>query len=486
MERLIAGRYRLHGLIARGGMAQVYAATDERLGREVAVKLVQAAENSPEGRQRFVREARAIARLNHPHVVTLFDAGEADGVLYLAMERVAGATLADRVAAGPLDEATATAVVDQLLTALDAAHRAGVVHRDVKPSNVLLDEAGAVKLVDFGIALPLDESAGELTGTGQHIGTPTYMAPEVIAGNPPTPASDLYAVGVLLHLLLTGRPPFAEATPIATAMAHVNAPVPDLRATRPETSPHLAAVVATAMAKDPAARFASAEAMRLALHGRGTPWAPPLEPTQVMPARRRPTGTRSRSGRIAAVAAVAAVAAGVAAAVVVVRSSDDEPGGASATTTQPPPAPTTPSAAAVATTPVPPTTSVVAVATPTTAGTPLAEVETPEELGDLLAATDQYGPRTNDVVQRLERLGRGRRATDRAIELLEEASRWVDAGELDPAVLAALEDVLADIADGPGRGNGPGPGGGPGAGPGPGGPGPGPGPGPDDGPGEDD
>lgn len=431
-------------------MADVHTAVDERLGREVAIKLLPIDGITPQERQRFVREARAIAGFSHPNVVTLYDAGEADGFLYLAMERVAGRTLTATIAAGPLDAATATSLTVEILSALDAAHRSGVIHRDVKPSNVLIDTEGHAKLVDFGIALRLDELAGDLTGTGQHIGTPKYMAPEVVSGGPPTPASDVYAVGVMLYEMLAGRPPFDAETPIATAMAHVNAPVPDVVAARPGTPTNLAVAVATAMAKDPSDRYASADAMRRAIDGSGGRPQRPVEPTQVM-ADSPPTARGRHGGRRIWIATVAAaLAVGVVATVVVVRSGDDGPDGATTSSSSP----AALAEAAASTTAAAPTIATTTLAPATTIRPALDAVETPDDLVALLEGTDVFGARTPDVVAALDGLGNGRKATDRAGELLDDAAGWVSDGELDPAVLDALQMVLAPIADGPGNGNG--------------------------------
>jgi hypothetical protein len=197
-------RYRLERRIASGGMATVWCAHDEELGRDVAVKVLSdvLAEN-PAYVARFRREARVAARVSHPSLVRIFDySGEAERP-YIVMEYVGGGTLADRIRAGGADEVDPERLARQLLGALEAIHAAGVVHRDVKPSNVLLDTAGDAHLTDFGIAQP--EDATQLTGTGQVIGTLKYMAPEVLAGKPATERSDLYALGVVLQEALAGR-----------------------------------------------------------------------------------------------------------------------------------------------------------------------------------------------------------------------------------------------------------------------------------------
>lgn len=458
MDRLLAGRYRLQGLLGRGAMAEVNAATDERLGRPVAIKLMPVDRITPEERRRFVREARAIAGFSHPNVVTLYDAGEADGFLYLVMERVAGTTLAARIAVEPLDAATATALTTELLSALDAAHRSGIVHRDVKPSNVLVDDDGHAKLVDFGIALRFDELAGDLTGTGQHIGTPKYMAPEIISGGPPTPASDVYAVGVMLYEMLTGRPPFDAGTPIATAMAHVNTPAPDVLSVAPATPPAVAAVVARALAKDPSRRFSSAGEMRSALASSSAgPVARPLPPTEVMTA----GPVRMRGARWWLLAVVLAVVSGVIATIAVLNGGDEPSTGSATTAGQTAPSsaapPTSTTAApttAVATTAVATTVTVAVAADPTVGPGGPAPGDVDALVAVLAADPERYGSRTNDVVDRLGDLGNGRKATDRAAALLESAEQWVAEGQLDAEALDMLRTVLAPIADGPGNGNG--------------------------------
>ena len=220
----------------------------------------------PSVRERFVREARAAASFIHPHAVSVFDAGDAEGVLYLVMELIDGPSLATLLARhGPLGLDRSRELVDQVLQALSAAHRAGIVHRDVKPGNVLVTADGVAKLSDFGLAKRLDDLGGDVTMPGLVVGTPSSMAPEQVAGQPATPATDVYAAGVLLFQLLVESPPFDAGSPLATALAHRDAPVPDVRDRRPDVPAGLAAVIGKAMAKDPDDRFASADEMRAAL-----------------------------------------------------------------------------------------------------------------------------------------------------------------------------------------------------------------------------
>ena len=243
-------------------MAMVYAGRDRRLDRQVAVKVVPVAVTEPVGRARFVREARSAAGLCHPNAVAVFDAGEADGYLYIVMELVEGRSLATVLAESePLDPAQATAIAASVLAALGQAHSAGIVHRDVKPSNIMVSYGGVVKLLDFGIARRLDDLAGEVTAAGEIVGTPKYLAPEQIEGRPTSPATDVYAVGVVLFEMLAGVAPFNGDSPVATALAHTTAPVPDVRALRPDVPNWLAMAIGRAMAKDPVDRFADAAAM---------------------------------------------------------------------------------------------------------------------------------------------------------------------------------------------------------------------------------
>jgi len=228
-SRLLAGRYQLAWVLGRGGMAVGYAARDRRLDRRVAVKVVSLAATAPTEGQRFIREARSAAGMTHPNAVAVFDAGEADGHLYLVMEFVGGRALTDLLAdRGPFKTAEAIAIITSVIAALGHTH-GGIVHRDVTPSNIIVTDEGTVKLLDFGIARRLDDFAGALTATGQTVGTPTYLAPEQIEGGPLSPATDLYAASVVLFEMLTGSAPFDAETPVATALARLHAPPPAAR-----------------------------------------------------------------------------------------------------------------------------------------------------------------------------------------------------------------------------------------------------------------
>ena len=252
---LIRGRYRIEQKIGSGGMSSVYQAFDPTLERWVAIKLMHRDISSdPDQLERFRREARAVAQLNHPHVVTVIDAGEDEGAPFIVFEYVEGETLKDRIKRQgrlPVSEAVAYAI--EIGRALECAHMHRLVHRDVKPQNVLIDPDGRAKVTDFGIARSL-ESHG-LTATGRVLGTTDYVSPEQALGHEVTPQSDIYSLGVVLFEMLTGEPPFRAESQVAVAMKHVREPLPDVQRLRPEISAALAAVVERASAKETAHRY---------------------------------------------------------------------------------------------------------------------------------------------------------------------------------------------------------------------------------------
>ncbi|MFF4208740.1 protein kinase [Streptomyces sp. NPDC001796] len=225
---LIAGRYQLNTTIGRGAMGEVWRAYDQMLGRPVAVKVLLDRNADPTADSRFRLEAQTAGRLHHPHVVGVLDFGEHEGRLFLVMELVEGASLA-RVLAddGPLPADQVAAIAAQAAAGLAVAHEQGIVHRDIKPGNLLLDAGGSLKIGDFGIARFMDDPSGALTATGQIVGTSLYIAPERALGKPAGPASDVYSLGCVLYQLLTGQPPFRADSPIAILHQHLDAtPVP--------------------------------------------------------------------------------------------------------------------------------------------------------------------------------------------------------------------------------------------------------------------
>lgn len=277
-------------MLGRGGMGEVRAGHDQRLGRDVAVKVLRPdMAGDPAVRERFGHEARLAARLVHPHVVAVFDTGEHDGVPFLVMERLSGRTLADEIASGPLEAETVRAIGLQVLDALGAAHAAGLVHRDVKPGNVLAATPGNWKVGDFGIAKSIEVGDPGLTLAGLIVGTPAYLAPERLAGGPATVATDLYAAGAVLYEALTGRRPVDPA--VAPAAMLTATPTP-LTVLRPDLPPGLAGAVAGAMERDPARRYTSAAQMAAAMRARQPPATAPTR-TVAVPASMAPTQSLS-------------------------------------------------------------------------------------------------------------------------------------------------------------------------------------------------
>ena len=260
---ILRNRYRLDSELGRGGMGTVYRATDLELEREVAVKVLSATSQTSEARDRLIREARAAAALNHPHIVTVHDVGEESGQPFLVMELVPGPRLSQ---ARPTDLARVVEIATQICSALEHAHAAKIVHRDLKPDNVLLSGSGysqTVKLADLGLALPA--YGARISRVGVIVGTAAYMAPEQALGQTVDGRADLYALGVLLYELTTGRVPFTGDDPLTIVSQHVHAPVVPPRVLRPDLPRALEAIIIRLLAKDPAQRFASATETRAAL-----------------------------------------------------------------------------------------------------------------------------------------------------------------------------------------------------------------------------
>jgi beta-lactam-binding protein with PASTA domain len=257
---LFDGRYQILKRLGAGGMATVYLAEDQELGRQVAIKILNTKHSSDEQFvERFRREASSAAGLNHPNIVAIYDRGEAEGTYYIAMEVIQGRSLKELLltrGASPIS--VAIAYTRQILAALRFAHRHGIVHRDIKPHNIIVDDEGRVKVTDFGIA---HAGASQMTEVGSIIGTAQYLSPEQARGTPVDARSDLYSVGVVLYELLTGDVPFSGDTPVEIAMRHLST-IPDPPSSRrPEVTPDLDAVVLRALAKDPDDRYQSADEM---------------------------------------------------------------------------------------------------------------------------------------------------------------------------------------------------------------------------------
>ncbi|MDI3341699.1 MAG: protein kinase [Sphaerobacter sp.] len=282
----LAGRYRLTARIGAGSFAETYLATDTTLGRQVAVKVLRE-QYASDARvaARFEREARAAASVSHPNIVDVYDTGRDGDILYIVMEWVDGTDLKDYIRRrGPLPVPEATRLIREILRGLGAIHRAGIIHRDVKSQNVLIAQSGTAKLTDFGVARGVLDTG--LTDTGMALGTAAYMAPEQATGTTLTPAADIYAAGVILFEMLTGRLPFPGDNPVQVMYQHVNEPPPRPRSLRPDIPPALEMVVLRALAKDPRDRFQSAQEMEAALDR--TP--SPEEATRILAAAAPPPG----------------------------------------------------------------------------------------------------------------------------------------------------------------------------------------------------
>lgn len=274
LQSALASRYRLESELGAGGMAKVYLAQDLRHDREVAIKVLNPELAASLGAERFLSEIRITAKLQHPHIVPVFDSGAAEGHLYFVMPRVEGETLRARLQrGGPLPIAEALRIVRELADALAYAHKRGILHRDLKPENVLLS-GGHALLADFGIAASSVPAAQRLTQTGMAVGTPAYMSPEQATGDRALgPASDVYALAAMLFELISGQPPFTGATYEAMLVQRFTQDAPRVSSRRSDTPPHCDAAIAKALARDPAARYQSAAEFSAAL-GEVRPAAP--------------------------------------------------------------------------------------------------------------------------------------------------------------------------------------------------------------------
>jgi len=299
-DEVIAGRYRLEERLGAGGMSEVWSALDLDLGRRVAVKLL--APNAD--RVRFEREARAVAAVAHPNICALYGYGETEGRPFMVLEYLPGGSLEERLAPGqPLPDDQTWRIAGDLAAGLAHAHERGLVHRDLKPSNVLFDAAGRAKIADFGIAR-LGEPSG-LTELGTVLGTATIISPEQAAGLPATPASDVYAFGVILYRLLTGRLPFEAEDALALAAMHRDVPPPPLAGLRPDAPATLESIAMAALAKSPADRPRDGAAVVAELAGAAPPARGDTAATQII----RPEPGPQRRRTAVAVAAVALLAA---------------------------------------------------------------------------------------------------------------------------------------------------------------------------------
>src|SRR5215218_1896435 len=314
LQSALADRYRLNREAGAGGMATVYLAQDIRHGRPVAVKVLRPELAAVIGAERFLAEIKLTANLQHPHILPLFDSGEADGYLFYVMPFVEGETLRDRITREKqLPIGDAVRITTEVASALDYAHRRGVVHRDIKPENILVHEGQAL-VADFGIALAASKASGaRMTETGMSLGTPHYMSPEQAMGEREiTPRSDVYALGAVLYEMLTGEPPFTGSTAQAVVARVVTESPRSLTAQRHTIPPHVEAAVLTALEKLPADRFTTATEFAEALKDKTYASAVSLPAAAAPGAPVHAEGGRRPGILVAALGAALAVAVGAA------------------------------------------------------------------------------------------------------------------------------------------------------------------------------
>jgi serine/threonine protein kinase len=409
MATALPNRYADPRPIGRGGMGQIYLAEDRELGRKVAIKVLDDRfAGNEQLRERFKREALAAARLSgHPHVVTIFDIGESQGRPFIVMEYLPGGTLGDRTRQGPIEPGEALSWLGQIAEALDAAHELDVVHRDVKPPNLLFDARGELVVADFGIARVADDTLTGMTATGTVLGTAGYLAPEQALGQPATPASDRYALGVIGYELLTGGRPFERQSETAEAAAHIHEPVPPASERHAGLPRAVDGVFDRALAKDPGERYSTGadfvSALGNALERRETttrllPAAPPP------PVRRgAPRGRPPWAIPLLLAALVAALVAGLLVAAMLTSQDDNNP------------------------------------AAPPTQGPVTVTVE--ETVGTTVVTT---------VVTTTPEAPSGQVSLDEAVQLTDEATqllgeeRWEEALRTQRRALDALEDTYSD------------------------------------------
>lgn len=471
--QLLGDRYRLEDVLGSGGMATVWRGWDLRLGRAVAIKtLDHAGLSDPSAAERFDREARTVARLTHPNIVAVYDVGTQDGIGYLVMELIGGVSVASLLDGGPLPVRQAAAIAAQTCDALGAAHSAGVIHRDVKPANIMVTPAGAVKVCDFGIARQLHAAGHTLTAPNSAIGTSDFMAPEQATGDSVDARTDLYALGCVLYAMLTGRPPFTGDSPVGVIYQHLhNAPTP-VRSLRADVPAELAALIGQLLAKDPTDRPADHRRVLAALgvlDGQ-SPTTRPAQPATAMrpvaraavptPTRTMPTVTendehrrsgwadrhqRIALGRIALVAVtVVALATAAVLAVALLNRPTGQPQAA------PPPTTASPTAAS----PTPSNTP-----TPTTVGDPADQIAALQALLQQQVEAGQVDPHAaDDISHQLDDLthrldhgdGHGHDSTDKIKGLRNDLTQLQEDGKMTTAGYNTLTARLDQLATSPG------------------------------------
>ena len=471
--RMLGGRYELVQVLGSGGMAVVWLATDHVLDRDVAVKILReqyAAD--PVFRERFTREALHAARLSHPGVVTTYDAGVDEGTAYLVMEAVQGRTLHEVLTSdGPLPVAQAVTIAADVCDVLDAAHRAGIVHRDIKPGNILISDSGRTRVFDFGIARV--DGLATITQVSTVIGTPAYVSPEQAAGGEAGPQSDLYAVGCVLTEMLTGSPPFEAETPVAVLYRHIHDPAPVPSRSRSEISTDLDVAVLHLLAKDPSHRPSGAAAARAELLAAAPEPAGDTQvlatPTKVLPvAALQPqtivvqpdhvsaydvadAGVRRRTSRLAAVAMVlvaAVIAFAVTMAILAGRTSgasSSTPGAAA------PSRSSSPVASSPASTQPSPSAPVLRVASATSVAEAVAAfravVDAAQGGGLVDAAAAQRMLASADEVANAKDKGKGKPADRRSRDLADLVGRLVSDGSIASVAAGPVSLAAAQISD---------------------------------------
>jgi eukaryotic-like serine/threonine-protein kinase len=439
--RVLAGRYRLHERLGRGGFGEVWRAEDTALGRDVAVKTLLFARRDESGLKRFEREARALARLNHPNVVAVFDTGVDGDTGYLVMQLLSGPSLGALLGQrGPLPVDLAVEYARQAAAGLSAAHHAGLVHRDVSPANLILDSAGTVKLADFGVAR-LDDSSMPLTVSGTVFATPGYVSPEQAAGRPADARSDLYALGCVLYTLIAGEPPFTAEHPIGVVQQHLTSPPPHIGARHAAVSAALDDLLTALLAKDPADRPASADgvAARLAaLRGGSEDATVPLTAATVMLPPRRPS-TRQW---LLPVIALAVIALGVGLAIALTENDHAAAPATHATTTAASATTTAPAATTAPTTPT--TTAPAAPQTPAqsiaAAGSAISQAQAQGRLDPKAAADLQH--HLDDITK-----GLGKPDTSHKVgDFLKKLDDLARKGQVTSSAAAAIAASLSPLA----------------------------------------
>ena len=452
---LISGRYRLQALLGRGGMATVWRGIDERLGRSVAVKLLDRADIAdPAMLQRFDREARTAGSLTHPNVVAVYDMGWDNGVPYLVMELIEGTSVAALLAGGPLPIDQAVNVARQICDALAAAHGQGVVHRDIKPANILLTTTGTVKVCDFGIARLTHQQQTDLTAPQTAIGTSAYMAPEQASGAVVDARTDLYALGCVLYAMVAGHPPFTGDNPLTVMWQHLHQPAPSVGSLRPDTPADLDALISRLLAKNPADRPATATEVRVRLAAPAERETSAAQPTRAIPVvsrtqtlvdhREEPGGGRFHLGP-AGIAAVALGAAIVAALAVALLVGSQRPGTDAASAGGSPPPGTATSAPGTATSARP---SGSASTDATSTASPSSTATTETFAGNPGAGPSARLAALRGVIRELRQAGQlDDKAADELTKRLQEVDRELGNGDMSKAAekLAHMRDKLDEL-----------------------------------------